>query len=124
MKVEVSNGEIIDKITILLIKSEKISDNKKLINIKKELNELLPLMDEIDINMDDYNFKKLKEMNLSLWDIEDKLRKLESKEYFGPQFVELARLVYHTNDQRAGIKKNINIETNSLLVEEKSYEKY
>ena len=76
MKVEVSNGEIVDKISILLIKMEKIKDSDKINNVDKELKQLLPYLDEIGIDIEDELFKKLKKMNLKLWDIEDKLRKL------------------------------------------------
>jgi protein subunit release factor A len=124
MKVEVSNGEIVDKISILLIKMEKMKDSNKINNVDKELKQLLPYLDEIGINVEDELFKKLKKMNLKLWDIEDKLRKLESQKKFNGEFIELARQVYYTNDLRAIIKKEININTGSELIEEKSYEDY
>ena len=124
MKVEVSNGEIVDKISILLIKMEKMKDSNKINNVDKELKQLLPYLDEIGINVEDELFKKLKKMNLKLWDIEDKLRKLESQKKFNGEFIELARQVYYTNDLRATIKKEININTGSKLIEEKSYEDY
>ena len=124
MKVEVSNGEIVDKISILLIKMEKIKDSDKINNVDKELKQLLPYLDEIGIDIEDELFKKLKKMNLKLWDIEDKLRKLESQKKFNGEFIELARQVYYTNDLRATIKKEININTGSKLIEEKSYEDY
>ena len=124
MKVEVSNGEIVDKISILLIKMEKIKDSDKINNVDKELKQLLPYLDEIGIDIEDELFKKLKKMNLKLWDIEDRLRKLESQKKFNGEFIELARQVYYTNDLRATIKKEININTGSKLIEEKSYEDY
>ena len=124
MKVEVSNGEIVDKISILLIKMEKIKDSDKINNVDKELKQLLPYLDEIGIDIEDELFKKLKKMNLKLWDIEDKLRKLELQKKFNGEFIELARQVYYTNDLRATIKKEININTGSKLIEEKSYEDY
>jgi hypothetical protein len=124
MKVEVSNGEIVDKISILLIKMEKIKDSDKINNVDKELKQLLPYLDEIGIDIEDELFKKLKKMNLKLWDIEDRLRKLESQKKFNGEFIELARQVYYTNDLRAIIKKEININTGSELIEEKSYEDY
>jgi hypothetical protein len=124
MKVEVSNGEIVDKISILLIKMEKIKDSDKINNVDKELKQLLPYLDEIGIDIEDELFKKLKKMNLKLWDIEDRLRKLESQKKFNGEFIELARQVYYTNDLRATIKKEININTGSKLIEEKFYEDY
>ena len=124
MKVEVSNGEIVDKISILLIKVEKNKDSNKINNVNEELKQLLPYLDEIGIDIEDELFKKLKKMNLKLWDIEDRLRKLESQKKFNGEIIELARQVYYTNDLRATIKKEININTGSKLIEEKSYEDY
>ena len=124
MKVEVSNGEIVDKISILFIKMEKMKDSNKINNVDKELKQLLPYLDEIGINIEDELFKKLKKMNLKLWGIEDRLRKLESQKKFNGEFIELARQVYYTNDLRSTIKKEININTGSKLIEEKSYEDY
>jgi hypothetical protein len=124
MKVEVSNGEIVDKISILLIKVEKNKDSNKINNVNEELKQLLPCLDKIGINIEDELFKKLKRMNLKLWDIEDKLRKLELQKKFNGEFIELARQVYYTNDLRATIKREINIKTKSELVEEKFYTDY
>jgi hypothetical protein len=124
MKVEVSNGEIVDKISILLIKVEKNKDSNKINNIDKELKQLLPYLDKIGISMEEELFKKLKKVNLKLWDIEDKLRKLESQKKFNNEFIELARQVYYTNDLRCVIKKEINIKTKSELIEEKFYNEY
>jgi len=124
MKIEISDGELVDKVSILIIKLEKIKDEKKINNIEKELNLLLPNLDKIGINIKDVLFKKLKKMNLKLWDIEDRLRKLESQKKFNGEFIELARQVYYTNDLRSTIKKEININTGSKLIEEKSYEDY
>lgn len=124
MKVEVSNGEIVDKISILFIKMEKMKDSNKINNVDKELKQLLPYLDEIGIDVEDELFKKLKKTNLKLWDIEDRLRKLESQKKFNGEFIELARQVYYTNDLRSTIKKEININTGSKLIEEKSYEDY
>ncbi len=89
MKVEVSNGEIVDKISILLIKVEKNKDSNKINNIDKELKQLLPYLDKIGISMEEELFKKLKKVNLKLWDIEDKLRKLESQKKFNNEFIEI-----------------------------------
>jgi hypothetical protein len=124
MKVEVSNGEIVDKITILKIKSERITDTEKLKNIHTELNELLPLLTDIGIGTDSDLFIELYNVNSELWVVEDDLRELERKRDFGDEFIRLARSVYYTNDRRFEVKKRINLETSSKFVEEKSYNKY
>jgi len=123
MKIEVSNGEIIDKLTILQIKLERIKDEQKLMNIRKEYDELQKRADSI-IRRDNPLYKALYEVNCELWDIEDHIRDLERLKDFGRDFVETARSVYFKNDRRAEIKKEINIVTSSGLTEEKSYEKY
>tara|TARA_R110000772_G_scaffold8005_3_gene26725 strand:+ start:1290 stop:1667 length:378 start_codon:yes stop_codon:yes gene_type:complete len=124
MKIEVSNGEIIDKITILKIKSKNIKDKDKLVNINKELSILSPLLEEIGINEDHELFIDLLNINKELWKIEDNIRAKEKGRRFDFDFIELARAVYVTNDKRSDIKKEINIVTGSELTEEKSYEEY
>lgn len=124
MKIEVSNGEIVDKITILKIKSERITDQTKLENVNKELNALLPLLEEMGITKSHPLFLKLYAINTELWDIEDEIRLCEKAKRFDDYFIKLARSVYFTNDKRFDIKKQINLETQSSFVEEKSYEKY
>jgi hypothetical protein len=124
MKVEVSNGEIVDKITILKIKSERITDVDKLKNIQTELGELLPLLDVIGTQLDSELFIDLYNINSELWIVEDELRELERKREFGDEFIRLARAVYYTNDKRFEVKKRINLQTSSKFVEEKSYTKY
>ena len=127
MKVEVSNGELMDKLSILELKLKNITDPKKLINIKVEFNELNPLVQKI---FKKYNpavnklYIKLAEINGKLWVIEDEIRHCEKDKNFGTKFVELARDVYFTNDVRSELKKEINILTNSGVIEEKSYEDY
>lgn len=123
MRIEVSNGEIVDKFTILLIKQQYITDEKQLSNIKKELESLAPIADSI-ISRDSVEFKQLYEVNKFLWEVEDNIRVKESKREFDDEFIDLARHVYYTNDQRAAIKRTINELSRSYLVEEKSYEKY
>ena len=123
MKIEVSNGEIIDKLTILQIKLERIKDQAKLKNLKKEFDELSQVTSSIMITTDPL-YKALYEVNCELWDIEDHIRDLERKKNFGDDFVKTARSVYFRNDRRAELKKEINIKTSSGLTEEKSYEKY
>lgn len=122
MKVEVSNGEILDKLSILEIKLEKIKDENKLKNIQGEYNILKNTSKEIVFDTNIY--EKLLNVNNRLWNIEDKLREKERKKEFDTEFIELARSVYFTNDERADIKRKINIETKSKLIEEKSYKKY
>jgi hypothetical protein len=124
MKVEVSNGEIVDKITILKIKSERITDVDKLKNIQKELGELLPLLDVIGTQLDSELFIELYNINSELWIVEDELRELERRREFGDEFIRLARAVYYTNDRRFEVKKRINLQTSSKFVEEKSYKEY
>ena len=123
LMVEVSVGEVIDKITILELKQQRISDRAKLANVETELNTLkaavaaaLPPSAELA------RLKaELFEINSALWVIEDDIRLCESAGDFGPRFVELARAVYVTNDKRANVKKQINLAVGSRLVEEKSY---
>lgn len=123
MKIEVSNGEIIDKLTIIQIKLERIKDEAKLINLQKEFDELTKVTSSI-LGTEDPLYKALYEVNCELWDIEDHIRDLERKKDFGRDFIETARSVYFRNDKRAEIKREINIKTSSGLTEEKSYEKY
>ena len=123
MKIEVSNGEIIDKLTITRIKLERIRDRAKLVNLQKEYDELLIASTSI-ISDSDPLYNALYEVNCELWDIEDRIRDLERKKEFGEEFISIARAVYIMNDKRSEIKGEININTSSGLIEEKSYEKY
>ena len=127
MKVEVSNGELLDKISILEIKMEMIEDKEKLVNIHKEFNILNPLVIELFENHDGQlqnHYLELAKINGELWNIEDWIRDCEREKRFDKEFVELARSVYITNDKRCEVKKLINILTSSGLVEEKSYKEY
>jgi len=122
MYIEVSTGEVADKISILLIKKEKITDVNKLENINKELSSLIEHFPaEILI---DKLYSLLCAVNLSLWEIEDAIREKERLGEFDNEFIELARQVYITNDSRAALKMRINIAYNSDMVEEKSYKPY
>ena len=122
MYIEVSTGEVADKISILLIKKEKITDVDKLENINKELSSLIEHFPaEILI---DKLYSLLCAVNLSLWEIEDAIREKERLGEFDNEFIELARQVYITNDSRAALKMRINITYNSDMVEEKSYKPY
>ena len=123
MKIEVSNGEIIDKLTILQIKLERIEDRAKLVNLQKEYDELIKVTSTI-LNTSDPLYKSLYEVNCELWDIEDHIRDLERNKDFGNDFIETARAVYFRNDRRSVIKREINLKTSSGFIEEKSYEKY
>ena len=123
MKIEVSNGEIVDKLTILLIKKKNINNIDKLKNINKEISEIENISDSI-VSRDSQEFIKLHNINKVLWEIEDQIREKERKKEFDKDFIELARSVYFTNDERAKTKKAINDLSGSKLVEEKSYEQY
>lgn len=127
MKVKVSTGELIDKLSILEIKLLNIKDKDKIKNIYKELEALNPyfqdLVDEYGIKLKNL-YTKISNINKTLWDIEDAIRDKEKVEEFDEEFVELARSVYIINDQRAAVKKEINLLTKSELVEEKSYSDY
>lgn len=122
----VSFGELIDKITILEIKSERITDAAKLANVRDELQMLdglwrLDPNSRIDIAAER---AELKRINEALWEIEDEIRLKERDQAFDARFIELARAVYHTNDRRAAVKRAINLKLGSRLVEEKSYQDY
>jgi hypothetical protein len=123
--IPLSNGELVDKYTILEIKKEKINDQEKINIVKKEI-KLLKEYVEIIFKKYEINnqYKKLKEINNKLWDIEDSIRIKEKKQEFDEEFISIARNVYFNNDIRANIKKQINKLTNSLIEEVKSYEDY
>lgn len=123
MKIEVSNGEIIDKLTIIQIKLERIKDMAKLVNLQKEYDELIKDASSI-ISTSDPLYKALYGVNCELWDIEDHIRDLERKKDFSDDFIQTARAVYIKNDKRSEVKRDINLKTSSGLIEEKSYEKY
>jgi len=123
---EISFGEFLDKLTILDIKSERIQDKEKLENVRHERNVLGKIWKKhekssIDISAE---YASLKKINEKLWEIEDLIRDKERNKEFDQEFVELARSVYFTNDDRARIKKEINMKLGSDLIEEKSYTDY
>lgn len=120
--IPISLGELYDRISILEIKRSNIKDEKKLIFINRELELLNLISEKYPIKNDLY--LKLKEINLILWNVEDKLRENERIKLFDETFISLARKVYFTNDKRSEIKKQINEEYNSFITEVKSYEKY
>ena len=121
----ISLGELLDKISILKIKKEKIKDKEKLVLINNELNQLQTILTNLnkDVSIDNY-LEKLMNINLELWAIEDNLRDFERRKIFDQNFINLARSVYFTNDKRSEIKLEINNFYGSDIVEVKSYEKY
>jgi hypothetical protein len=126
VSIAVSVGELIDKISILEIKNERITDPDKLRNVLRELTVLIEARDQVitpNTDLADLT-AELKACNEALWDIEDEIRVHERNQEFGPRFIELARSVYHQNDRRAALKRRINELLGSVLVEEKSYESY
>ena len=126
IKVELAYGELLDKITILQIKSERIADENKLSNVNKELsllNDLWALDKKSSVDISE-EFSALKAINEKIWDIEDGIRDKERVKEFDQEFVELARSVYFSNDKRAEIKRAINLKLGSDLIEEKSYADY
>lgn len=126
IKVPVSFGEVLDKITILEIKSERIKDDAKVRNVRLELDELTTTWNEAvpDQSAIADLRDQLKSVNEQLWEIEDDIRDQEAAQDFGDRFIELARAVYVTNDKRAAIKKDVNLALGSRFVEEKSYQDY
>jgi hypothetical protein len=125
MKIEVSHGEIVDKLTILQIKKENITDPIKLDNIVKEYDYLLSVVEnDLGISTLSPEYLELLSINKELWIIEDDIRDKERNKEFDDEFIKLARSVYYTNDVRAKIKKEINLKYSSGFVEEKSYQTY
>ncbi len=126
MKVEMPLGDVVDRVTILLIKEARIADPQKVANVKRELAALREAWaEEGHTPMDQLaDWAGLCAVNAQLWDVEDDLRDLERRQSFGPEFVALARSVYRLNDGRADRKRAINIALGSRLVEEKSYADY
>ena len=125
MNIEVSHGEIVDKLTILQIKKENITDPNKLDNIIKEYEYLLSVVEnDLGISTLSPEYLELLSVNKELWVIEDDIRDKERQKEFDEDFVSLARSVYYTNDVRAKIKKEINLKHSSGFVEEKSYQSY
>jgi Family of unknown function (DUF6165) len=126
LHVPVSPGELLDKITILRIKSQRIGDADKLANVRLELDLLQRTWATLGnatatVAADE---RALQAVNEQLWDIEDRIRDKEAARSFDQDFIELARAVYHRNDERAAIKKRINTALGSRIVEEKSYQPY
>lgn len=123
MRIDVSVGEIVDKLSILEIKKNNISDRDKLVNINSEFEYLYSIVFN-DLLIDYEDFSGLVLINEELWKIENKIRIKERRKIFDSEFISLARSVYITNDKRSEIKKYINLKYGSIFTEEKSYEKY
>jgi len=123
MKIEVSNGELLDRFSILEIKLLRIDDQQKLLHVRHEHDMLKDMaMPLIDANRSLY--LELRSINEALWEIEDRIRVLERDQSFGEEFIQTARSVYRNNDKRAAIKREINKASDSSLFEEKSYQSY
>jgi hypothetical protein len=122
-EIEVSVGEIVDKLSILRLKLLNITDSEKLKNVTKEYNYLYDIVFN-DLKIETSDFERMVSINKILWDVEDSIRDKEREKQFDSDFIEMARSVYITNDQRAEIKKDINIKYGSSFVEEKSYKEY
>jgi hypothetical protein len=124
--VPISPGELVDKITILQIKSDRMTDPVKVANVRTELGLLQSTWQSSAYATQDISqeWAELRRINEALWDIEDKIRDKERDQQFDAEFIELARAVYVTNDERAAVKKTINTKLGSRIVEEKSYAKY
>lgn len=121
--VPISLGELIDKITILKIKIKEINDITKIDNIQKELSLLETILDQTELKKElETQFEELYNVNYELWKLEDTIRSCERESNFELKFVNTARLIYKTNDQRSVIKKQINLKYNSNIIEEKSYQ--
>ena len=126
INIPISHPQLIDKLTILTIKLQKITDVVKIKNIQIEyhfLNNIYELLIKEDPNIKDY-FNELMSINMKLWEIEDNIRKLEKIQKFDSEFIKLARDVYKTNDKRFDLKNQINDLFNSTIKEQKSYEEY
>jgi len=126
VKVDVPLGDVVDKITILKLKLDKLSDPGALANVRRECRALLDAWHEAQLPEVDRlpEWTPLSQVNTQLWEVEDALREHEARGDFGPAFVELARSVYKLNDQRAALKRSINDALGSSYVEEKSYARW
>ena len=122
MKIQVSIGELVDKVAILSIKVKKITNSQKLIHVQKELDFLQKAMESIEINPDSTEVNALMRVNLKLWDLENAIRLKEKKVQFDDEFIRLARAIYRFNDERTMLKRKISLKYHSELIEEKEYE--
>jgi hypothetical protein len=124
MKIDVSIGEVVDKVSILEIKLEKLKDPTKRANVEKEYTVLKKCLDEEGITTESEDYKLLKKVNTILWDIEDRIRFKEQQQEFDEEFIQLARSVYFNNDERSVIKRRMNMTYGSDIIEEKEYVDY
>lgn len=124
MQIEVSIGEVVDKLTILSLKMLYMEDRQKLMNVNKERQYLANKLEETPEILHDELYSELLGINRDLWVVEDQLRDLERKQQFDEEFIKLARSVYFLNDKRAAVKKDINLKYGSDFIEEKSYKPY
>ena len=126
LTIETSPGEFLDKLSILEIKAERMTDPVKLANVRRELDLLRATWEASPLAERDISaaLVELKQINVTLWEVEDRLREKEAQGAFDEEFVELARTVYKTNDRRAAIKRDLNVALGSDLIEEKSYKAY
>ncbi|MBD3241879.1 MAG: hypothetical protein GF331_14920 [Chitinivibrionales bacterium] len=124
MRIEVSNGEIVDKATILAIKLAHLEDHSRRANVERELAVLDQALSKMGVTSQSPGYRRLLEINQTLWDIEDAIRGKEARKEFDDEFIELARSVYVQNDARARAKREINLSTHSELIEEKEYTDY
>lgn len=126
MKIEcaISLGELVDKISILMIKEKMIKDEAKLVHVRHEKNVLENLLSSLALLGIDHYLQDMVAINTKLWQIEDDIREKERKKQFDEEFIELARNVYVSNDQRFAIKNKINNDFSSSIVEVKSYQEY
>jgi hypothetical protein len=126
IQVPLAPGELVDKITILEIKTERIEDQAKLANVGRELEILREVHDRHGVGVDETIRlgKELKRVNEALWDLEDQIRDFERADDFGSGFIDVARKIYRTTDERAALKRAINLHLGSKIVEEKSYAAY
>lgn len=124
MRIDVSIGEVVDKATILLIKTKKITESTSRNNCLTELDHCIKELNKINITVEHKLFKELLEINIILWEIEDNIRQKEKEKDFGKDFVSIARSVYVINDKRAKLKRDINLQFSSDIIEEKFYSKY
>ena len=122
MKIQVSIGELVDKVAILSIKVKKITNSQKLIHVQKELDSLQKAMESIEIDPDSTEVNALMRVNLKLWDLENTIRLKEKKVQFDDEFIRLARAIYRLNDERTMLKRKISLKYHSELIEEKEYE--
>lgn len=122
--IHISIGELVDKLSILVIKERNITDNVKLNHVKKEAALLSHKLNELKLDGVTHYLTRMIDINSKLWKIEDDIREKERQKKFDQEFIDLARAVYHTNDQRFEVKNEINARYSSSLVEVKSYKKY